>query len=166
MMRRVPPRRIAYHQPHCLGCGPENPGSLGLAFEIDGDRVRTELVLDRRHEGAPGFAHGGAVATAFDDTLGTLLIVLKRPGVTAKLEVNYRRPLFLGRRYELEAWVESVDGRKMWLAAEAREDGELVADARALFLEVDIAHFAQSQADGTLPEGWGRSWRRDPELPY
>ncbi len=81
-------------------------------------------------------------------------------------ELERQPVLFLGRRYELEAWVESVDGRKMWLAAEAREDGELVADARALFLEVDIAHFAQSQADGTLPEGWGRSWRRDPELPY
>jgi hypothetical protein len=54
----------------------------------------------------------------------------------------------------------------MWLAAKAREDGELVADARALFLEVDIEHFAQSQEGGALPGGWGRSWRKDPGLPY
>ena len=64
------PLHIAAHHPHCLGCGDENPASLGLSFVLEGERVRSEFVLDRRHEGAPGFAHGGAVATALDDTLG------------------------------------------------------------------------------------------------
>jgi acyl-coenzyme A thioesterase PaaI-like protein len=154
------PIHIAAHHPHCLGCGDENPASLGLSFVLDGDRVRSEFVLDRRHEGAPGFAHGGAVATALDDTLGTMLVALKRPAVTGRLEIDYRRPAFVGRTFQLEAWLESIDGRKIWLAGEMREDGEVIAAARALFIEVDRAHFAQG---GPLPKDW---FGGEGELPY
>ena len=158
------PRALPPHHPHCLGCGPDNPATLGLTLAIDGERVRGEVTLDDRHQGAPGFAHGGAVATALDDTLGTLLVVLGHPGVTAKLEVNYRRPAFLGRRFELEAWVEDLDGRKVNMAAELRDEGEVVADAKALFLLVEPEHFLQS---GQVPEEWTkRWWRKGARLPY
>ena len=136
-------RELPPHHANCLGCGPDNPATLGLKLAIEGERVRGEVTLDDRHQGAPGFAHGGAVATALDDTLGTLLVVLRHPGVTARLEVNYRRPAFLHRRFELEAWVERVEGRKIEMAAEMREDGDVVADAAALFIHVDREHFLQ-----------------------
>ncbi len=116
---------------------------MGLRLWLDGERVRGEVTLDRRHEGAPGFAHGGAVATVLDDALGTLLAVLRRPAVTAKLDVDYRRPAFLGRRFTVETWVERSDGRKLWLSGEMREGEELVAEAHALFLAVSIEHFAE-----------------------
>ena len=152
------------HHPNCLGCGPENPGSLGLRLAIEGERVTGEVTLDERHQGAPGFAHGGAVATALDDTLGTLLVVLGQPGVTAQLEVNYRRPAFLGRRFRLEAEVERVEGRKIHMAAWMREDGEVVADARALFIQVEPDHFLQT---GEVPEEWtDHWWREGRRLPY
>lgn len=146
-------RPVEPHHAHCLGCGPENPGTLGLRFHITGDRVHTALVLDQRHEGAPGFAHGGAVATALDDTLGTLLLVLRRPAVTARLEVDYRRPVFLGTPYTVESWVERIDGRKLYLAAVITDAaGATIAEGKALFLEVDMAHFQQSGA--APPEHW------------
>jgi acyl-coenzyme A thioesterase PaaI-like protein len=158
------PRDLPPHHPHCLGCGPDNPGSLGLRLAIDGKRVTGEVVLDDRHQGAPGFAHGGAVATALDDTLGTLLVVLGQPGVTARLEVNYRRPAFLGRRFELEDEVERVEGRKIHMTALMRDSGEVVADARALFIQVEPDHFLQT---GQVPEEWtDHWWREGRRLPY
>lgn len=158
------PRPLPPHHPNCLGCGPDNPGTLGLALVIDGERVRGQVTLDDRHQGAPGFAHGGAVATALDDTLGTLLVVLGEPGVTAKLEINYRRPAILGRRFELEAWVERVEGRKVHMAGEMREGDDVVADAAALFIKVEPEHFLQT---GDVPEDWTKRWWRDgSRLPY
>ncbi|MCW3039857.1 MAG: Thioesterase family protein [Solirubrobacterales bacterium] len=147
------PRPVAPHHGNCLGCGPENPGSLGLVFHVVGDHVHTEMHLDRRHEGAPGFAHGGAIATALDDTIGTLLMVLRRPAVTARLEVDYRRPAFVDADYTVESWIERIDGRKLHLAGIVRDaTGETVAEAAALFLEVDIAHFQQHGSEP--PEHW------------
>ncbi|HEX8074543.1 MAG TPA: PaaI family thioesterase [Thermoleophilaceae bacterium] len=135
--------RLPPHHANCLGCGDENPAGVHMRMRRDGERVRGEVTLSRLHEGAPGYAHGGAVSTVIDDALGMLLFVLRKPAVTAKLEVNFRRPAFLERPFEVEAWVESVDGRKLHLAAEVRDEGEVVADGSALFLEVDVEHFAR-----------------------
>ncbi len=143
---------ITPHHPNCLGCGDQNPGSMGLVLARSGDRVRGEVTLTERHEDAPGFAHGGAVATILDDTLGSLLTLVRTPAVTAKLEVNYRRPALLGMRFEVEAWVDSYEDRKLWLAGEMRKDGEVAADAVGLFVRVDVEHFLQGADE--LPEHW------------
>lgn len=140
------------HQPHCLGCGDENPASTRLRLRIEKDRVLGEVTLDRRHEGAPGFAHGGAVAVVLDDALGSLLVLLKRPAVTARLEVDYRSPVFLERLLRVEAWIEEVDGRKFRLAGRLLDGNKLVAEAHGLFIEVAVEHFLQSGAE--QPEGW------------
>ena len=44
-----------------MGCGDRNLVGIGMRMERDGERVRGSVTLDRRHEGAPGYAHGGAV---------------------------------------------------------------------------------------------------------
>ncbi len=56
----------------------------------------------------------------------------------------------MGRTFQLEAWVESIDGRKIWLAGEMREGDDVIA-ARALFIEVDRAHFLRARP---LPDDW------------
>jgi acyl-coenzyme A thioesterase PaaI-like protein len=138
------------HQPNCMGCGPDNPASLGLRVRADGDGVAGEVTFGAAHEGAPGFAHGGAVATALDDALGMLLMRLRRAAVTRRLEVDYLRPCFIGRRYDVAARCESIDGRKLWLVASLSEDGEVVADARGLFIGVDAEHFLQGDPDSPV----------------
>jgi acyl-coenzyme A thioesterase PaaI-like protein len=147
------------HHANCLGCGDENPAGIGMRMERDGERVRGSVTLDRRHEGAPGYAHGGAVSTILDDALGMLLFVLRRPAVTARLEVDFRRPAYLGRPFDVDAWVDEVDGRKLWMRAELREQGEVIAPARSLFLEVDPAHFARGVERSVQGEqGLGFPW--------
>jgi len=121
-----------------------------MQLAISGDRVTGKLTLDERHQGAPGFAHGGALATALDDALGTVLVVVGTPGVTARLEVDYRRPALLGREYTVAAWLD-------------RED-DVIAEARALFLAVDAEHF---MAGGEVPDEWRKKWwRKGGRLPY
>jgi acyl-coenzyme A thioesterase PaaI-like protein len=155
---------IAPHHPHCIGCGPENPGSIGLRLVAHGERVHATCTFDERHQGAPGFVHGGILATAIDDTVGTLLVLLRRPAVTARLEVDYRAPAFLHREMEIEAWTERIDGRKLHLAATVRDGDQVVAEGRALFLEVSLEHFAQG---GELPQALRAHWDEgEPNLPY
>ena len=140
------------HDPMCLGCGPANPSSLGVVLRIDGDRVRGHVLLDDRHTGAPGFAHGGAIAAVMDDLLGHVLIQLDRPAVTATLTVDFRAPALLGRRLELEAWCERIEGRKLHLRGEICDQGTIVAEGRAIFVQVDVSHWEASGAP--LPSNW------------
>jgi acyl-coenzyme A thioesterase PaaI-like protein len=149
---------IPAHQPHCLGCGPENPANMGLKLRIHGDRILGSVRFDRRQEGAPGFAHGGAVATVLDDALGTVLILVQRPAVTANLNVDFRAPAFLDRELSIEARCERIDGRKLHLVGRLLDGEEIVAEGRALFIEVGIEHFRRGGQE--LPDHWDK-WKAE-----
>ena len=80
------------HSPTCMGCGPDNPAGLQLEVFRSGDEVYTDVTFDERHIGAPGLAHGGAVAAACDDLFGFTLWIALTPAVTRSLTVDYLAP--------------------------------------------------------------------------
>jgi acyl-coenzyme A thioesterase PaaI-like protein len=130
------------HHDRCLGCGPANPHGHHLNVIKDGDSVTATHVFDERHVGAPGIAHGGAVATVFDDLCGFLLYLTGAPAVTRKLQIDYHAPVLLGTLYHLCASVARSEGRKLFVDATMRDSaGAVVAAANGFFLVVDVSHF-------------------------
>ncbi|NNH70642.1 PaaI family thioesterase [Nocardia uniformis] len=138
------------HHGNCFGCGPGNRSGLGVEFLGDGDEVVGELVLDRRHEGAPGLAHGGAVSAALDEAAGAVLIPHGLPAVTAQLNITFSQPIPLGRPLLLRARLDRREGRKLHITARVELDGQLAATAEALFIVVAADHF---HAYGARPGG-------------
>ncbi|WP_249011229.1 PaaI family thioesterase [Conexibacter sp. DBS9H8] len=161
-MRVGPEGEVPPHHPNCFGCGPDNPAGLGLQMRVDGEGIRANLTLDARHEGAPGLAHGGVVAAVFDDLFGGMLVVLEAPAVTANLNVDFRSPVPLGEPLVLRASNTGADGRKLMFGATLEADGRLLAEATAVFVRVDLAHFKGTRAP--IPEAW-RRWGTAPRPP-
>jgi acyl-coenzyme A thioesterase PaaI-like protein len=130
------------HYLTCLGCGPQAPQGYRLHVRREGDEVVTEHVFEDRHSGAPGIAHGGAVATVVDDVLGFLLYIAEAPGVTRRLEVEYLSPVRTGITYCIRGRLERREGRKLFVACEGRDqDGQVAFRGRGLFLVVELSHF-------------------------
>lgn len=130
------------HLPWCFGCGPDNQHGLALKPRREGDAVVAELKFAPWFQGGPGVVHGGAVAAFFDDLMGFVLLAHRSPGVTAKLEVNYRRPIALGMELRGEAWLSAREGRKSWVEATGVDAaGSLYVEGRALFLAVGPEHY-------------------------
>jgi acyl-coenzyme A thioesterase PaaI-like protein len=137
------------HYPSCLGCGPESPQGFHLQVRREGDEVVAEHVFEDRHGGAPGIAHGGAVATVVDDVLGFLLYVAVVPGVTRRLEVDYLKPVLIGVPYVVRARIDRRDGRKLWVSCECTgPDGVVTFRAVGLFVVVGLSHFSQATSGG------------------
>ncbi|AEF42716.1 PaaI family thioesterase [Hoyosella subflava] len=134
------------HHPNCLGCGPENPNGHFLSVRRDGDGVIAHHHFDQRHVGAPGIAHGGAVATVMDDLFGFLLYSVGELAVTRRLELDYLTPVLLDNPYILRAAVRSREGRKLHLTSTMEDaGGRSVITATALFIVVEVEHFLKSQ---------------------
>lgn len=133
---------LAPHSPGCMGCGPDNPAGLGMTIRRDGDEVVTDVVFDRRQAGAPGLAHGGAVAAACDDLFGFVLYLARTPGVTKTLQVEYFSPVPLGEPQTIRGRLVERDGRKLHMTGEGTApDGTVRFTATALFLTVPRSHF-------------------------
>lgn len=140
-----------YHLPWCFGCGPENEQGLGLQARIEGDRVVADTQFAPWFAGGPGVVHGGAIAAFFDDLMGFVPVAFDAPAVTARFEINFRRPLPLGASVRGEAWLSAREGRKMWAESSGiGSDGDTYVEAQALFLAVDPDHFARTLAE--MPE--------------
>lgn len=142
--------RLPAHYDDCFGCGDGNAAGLHLAVEVaEGVAVRGTFTVHRRHQGAPGLAHGGLLATAMDETLGFVNSLLRRPAVTARLEVDYRLPVPVGTELAVSAHCDAVSGRKSWIRGTALlPDGRVAVQAAALFLAVGVEHF-RTHGDAT-----------------
>jgi acyl-coenzyme A thioesterase PaaI-like protein len=121
--------------------GAGNPMGLGAYLWRDGDQAVMEVTLRRAFEGAPDRAHGGIVAALIDETLGLVLAIHGRLALTAKLAITYRAATPVDTPLVARAWLESQDGRKLHLKAQLRDGDTLVAEATALFIEVDWRRF-------------------------
>jgi acyl-coenzyme A thioesterase PaaI-like protein len=87
--------------------------------------------------------HGGFVAAAFDEMLGFAQSLTGNPGMTGTLTVRYRAPTPLKAELGLEAWVERVEGRKIFARGTIRAGALLTAEAEGLFVSIDASRFAE-----------------------
>ena len=148
-MTWAPPRDgpLPPHHQGCLGCGDGNPHGHRLQVRLERGVLRARHVFDERHAGAPGIAHGGAIATVLDDLFGFSAYLIGQPVVTGNLAIAYDRPVHVGAVCDLTARLERRDGRKLYLTAEGVDAaGGQLFTARALFLTVDIQHFHRAPA--------------------
>jgi acyl-coenzyme A thioesterase PaaI-like protein len=141
----APGTHLGSHYQRCFGCGNANPAGLHMDITAgEGVDVTAQFVVTDSHQGAPGLAHGGLLACAFDEALGALNWLMRRPSVTARLETDFRRPVPVGSTLFITARCVGVAGRKMYLQAEGRlerPDGPLAVNAAAMFVAVGIEHF-------------------------
>lgn len=152
----IPPRSVAAPEPgvdipvhyrFCYGCGTDHECGLhmkltaGTDLSVDGEFLVTDL-----QQGAPGLAHGGLLAAAFDEVMGATNWLLMNPAVTARLEVDFTSPVPVGETLYLRAAVIGMAGRKVYTVANGRlgsHEGQVAVSARGLFLQVDPAHFTR-----------------------
>ncbi len=94
-------------------------------------------------QGPPGHAHGGSMAAVLDEALGSSCWVAGHPVVAAELNTSFRNMLPLDTVVTAEAWVERVDGRKIYPKGHIiGDDGTVFAEATGLFIEMKPEAFA------------------------
>lgn len=93
--------------------------------------------------GHPGIVHGGLLATMLDEGLARCCFpaLPNKVGVTANLNIDYRRPAPAGSYFVLRATTTKVDGRKAYVEGRIEslpEEGKepvVYVEAKALFVE-------------------------------
>jgi uncharacterized protein (TIGR00369 family) len=128
--------RLSHHE-LCFGCGQANLFGLQLELERRPDGgVAGRFFVKQDHQGPPGYAHGGVIATALDEAM-SLLVHQRGMALTARLEVDLLAPVPVGSYVLVSADVSEVSGRRIEVEALAsNEAGTALAKARGTFVEV------------------------------
>jgi acyl-coenzyme A thioesterase PaaI-like protein len=138
---------------HSPMLGRANPLAPPIQLRLEGDRMVGTATFGAAYEGPPGCVHGGFIAAAFDEVLGSTQSLSGSPGMTGRLTVHYRSPTPLHVELRFEGRLESVSGRKILTKGELRAGDVLCAEAEGLFISIDFAKFAELKArrDTTEP---------------
>ena len=102
-------------------------------------RLRATVTFTPLHGGAPGIAHGGFVAAAFDQAFGHLVVYEGLGALTGQLTVRFLRPTRLREPVTIEAWLDREEGKRVFVVGESRQGGRLIGQAEATFVEIDRA---------------------------
>ena len=129
------------HFPDCVVSGAANPLGLGMSIWREDDEAVARVRLGHAFEGAPGRAHGGVVASIFDDVMGIVLTIQSTPAFTARLTVSYLAPVPISVELQFRARQTWREGRKLFMAAEATHEGNVVAEAEGLFIALPPERF-------------------------
>ena len=126
---------------HCFACGKDNPEGMQLKFYIDEEARRTicEFELSQRFQGPPGHAHGGIIATILDEAMGKVNKFRSVVALTRKMEIEYLKPVPLGKPLKVIGHEREVSGRQHINVAEICNDkGEVLARSTGTFIAVDM----------------------------
>ena len=133
----VPRFEVAPH--HCFACGTLNEHGLGLVLHVEPQRAWVDFELDRRFEGWDDIAHGGIICTILDEVMVWALAAEDNWGVTARMQVDFRRPVKIGQPVRAEGWTTRVRRRIIDTAARIVDpsDGTVLASATGVYVAAD-----------------------------
>ena len=132
----------------CFVCEPRNVAGLQIPFfhSLERERVVATFDLDERFSGAPTYVHGGVLLAVLDEAMAWATIaVAEKFAVTKETTSRFDRPVKLHREYQVEAWIERIDGHHIETGAHiVRADGKVCVQAHATFavLAADQANAA------------------------
>lgn len=147
------PRRPALHPApldRCVICGSASRAGLRVRFRRRGDAVVASFTPGRPHQGYRDLMSGGLLAAIFDCLHYRLALLAGVVlAVTARIEVDYRAPVPLGRPVRFEARLVARRGRVFDTRATARlADGTVAAESRAIYVEIPAHRLPRPAALG------------------
>jgi len=139
----VPRFEVAPH--HCFACGTLNEHGLGIVLHVEPRRAWSDITLGRHAQGWDGIAHGGIICTILDEVMAWSLAGEDNWGVTARMQVDFRRPVAIGTPIRAEGWIVTARRRVIDTAGHLLDavEGTVLASATGLYVAADEARKRQ-----------------------
>ena len=133
---------------HCFACGTLNAHGIGMVLHAERDRAWTELELEPRFQGWDGIAHGGILCTILDEVMAWSLAATDDWSVTARMNVEFRKPVALGTPLRADGWIR--ERRRRIIHVEGRLvdtiTGAELATSTGVYVAVDAERKAEIRA--------------------
>jgi acyl-coenzyme A thioesterase PaaI-like protein len=100
----------------CFACDPRNTHGLRLRFYADDEKgdVYTRITPEKHLQGFPGILHGGIQCALVDEVaFWTMFDKYKKIALTAKIDMEFLRPVGAASELEVRGRIAGEDGRKV-----------------------------------------------------
>jgi acyl-coenzyme A thioesterase PaaI-like protein len=134
--------------PYSPVVGRRNPLSPPVHMWAEDNELYGRVVMGPAYVGPPHSVHGGIIALLFDELLGSTTVINRIGAPTGTLTVVYRSFTPAGEQLDLHAWIDRVEGRKIFVKGELHHGDRLCAEAEGIFIEPSVAWQDESPFGG------------------
>lgn len=136
----------------CFVCGESNPAGVHVRFyEQEDGSLLARFMGVNHHQGYPGRMHGGVITAILDETIGRAIMIRYGEaiwGVTAELNVRFRRPVPLGVELTALGRIATENSRLFEGSGELLlPDGTVAVEATGKYIKLDIRKIADFDAE-------------------
>lgn len=123
--------------------------TFDVQMSIIDKQVTAKIMFHDHHEGPPGHAHGGSIATVMDELMGGAAFAAGYMALAAHLELDYRKPVPLHTPLIATTDVVKEGNRSIGVKGQLmREDNQqLLAESSAVFVHIGGNKFLQMGDD-------------------
>ncbi|MBU4485593.1 MAG: PaaI family thioesterase [Candidatus Delongbacteria bacterium] len=123
----------------CFVCGDKNNIGLHANFTVnDNNSASARLVIPSDYQGWAGIVHGGIISTLLDEVSIYACRKISTNGVTAEINVKFKKPVPTEKEIFLTAKVVEIKRRLILVQAELVCDGQVHADAETKVFILDM----------------------------
>ncbi len=141
-------RRFVFEPHRCFACGELNEHGLHLVLHADASGCWTDIALGGAFQGWEDVVHGGILCTILDEVMAWSVIGRDTWGVTARMGVEFKRPVRVGQAIHAQGWVTS--GSRRLFQTEGRivdaASGETLASSTGTYVAAPPARLAELKA--------------------
>jgi uncharacterized protein (TIGR00369 family) len=134
----------------CFGCGGANDRGMKLTFEQDdaARKIIGRFRLGAEYQGAFGIIHGGVIAVVLDEVMGKVCRFRGVRAVTAEMNVEYLKPIWVDADLVVEGYEKEMQGRNLHLIGEIKDasSGKILARSRGRFVMLGAKQKAEAGA--------------------
>jgi uncharacterized protein (TIGR00369 family) len=119
---------------------------MKLEFEANTEtgHVTGRFKIGPEFQGSYGVLHGGIIAVLLDEAMGKVCALSNVRAVTAELNVEFLKPIYVDQEIVVESYQMRREGRQMHHYGEIRDgSGRVLARGRGRFVVIDPAKYAK-----------------------
>ncbi|KTE93716.1 thioesterase [Desulfitobacterium hafniense] len=129
---------------NCFVCGEKNPIGLHLKTKNVNGKSHLELDVHENLSGFDGLMHGGFICMLLDEVMFHAVESSGETTLTLNINTNFVNPALIGHHLVVEAWIANRQGRKIYVEGKVTDGDKVVADAKGLYLRVDMDSFLKT----------------------
>ncbi len=149
--KRFRPDDVNWSAPYSPVVGRCNPLSPPMQMVLREEKAIGTVTFGDAYEGPPNCVHGGMVALAWDHVMALANMLINARGPTAWLHVEYKKPTPLYKPLRFEAWIDKLEGKKIFIKGACYANDEIVTEASGLFINTVIKNIGVEE----------EMWRQD-----
>ena len=110
----------------CFVCGKKNPDGLKINFKVSDNKIQAEFIPHSSLQGYANIVHGGIISTLLDEAMGKLAFELGINCLTAEINVRFKNPAYVGRKYVLTGEIVRKTHRIVFAKSKIQSESDLL----------------------------------------